>query len=60
MVTAGNHTVQKELRGGGAIAPLTYFGRYLIPISISGADYAHQITTCPSPGFSNIPTALQL
>ena len=50
----------QRTKGGGAIAPLTYFGICLIPISISGEDYAHQITTYPSPEFSDIPAALQL
>ena len=44
---------------GGAMAPPD-LGRSVTPISKQGggADYAHQITTCP-PGFSDLPTALQ-
>ena len=29
------------------------------PNPTRGADYAHLMTTCPSPGFSDLPTALQ-
>ena len=35
------------------------FERSVNPISTGVADYAHHITTC-SPGFSDLPTALQL
>ena len=35
-----------------------YFDRSINPILTRGADYAHPITTCPPPGFSDLPTAL--
>ena len=43
---------------GAAIAPPD-FGRSVNPISTMGADNAHRITT-GTPGFSDLPTALQL
>ena len=39
---------------------LTDFGRSINPISIKGADYAHQLTARPSPGFLDLPTVLTL
>ena len=43
---------------GGAMAPPD-FGRSVNPISTRGTDYAHLITI-GTPGFSDLPTALQL
>ena len=43
--------------GGGGRAP-PVFCRSVNPVSIRGAHYAHQITTCPPPGFSDLATAL--
>ena len=43
--------------GGGAMAPPD-FVRSVNPISTRGTDYAHLITT-GTPGFSDLPTALQ-
>ena len=28
------------------------------PLTLPGTDYAHHITTCPPPGFSDLPTTL--
>ena len=39
---------------------LTDFGRSTNPISIRGANYGHQITARPSPGFLDLPTGLTL
>ena len=41
----------------GAIAPPD-FARSVYPILVRGAHYAHQITTCPPPHFSDPPTAM--
>ena len=45
------------VRGEGTHLPPSDFGRSVNPISTSGADYTHLITTC-TPGFSDLPTAL--
>ena len=64
LARAGALTQRLSLRAigtvetGGAPSPHLNFNRSVSPISISGADYAHDIiTTCPSV-FSVLPTAL--
>jgi len=42
-------------RWGQLLSPPPIFGRLVNPIPIKGADYAHQITTCPSRFLDNAP-----
>ena len=50
----------QEPGGGGQEADLPLdFSRSVDPIPIRVANYAHHITTCPTPGFSDPPTALK-
>ena len=49
------HTGRGLADGGNCSPPPQIFGRLVNPIPIKGADYAHQITTCPSRFLDNAP-----
>ena len=49
---------QDRGKGRGSTTSPLIFGRSVNPISTRGADYARHITTCPPPGFSDLPMAL--
>ena len=54
-----NHVDHKDVapRGAGGAMASPDVGRSVNPISIKGTDYA-QLTTTGTPGFSDLPTAL--
>ena len=43
------YRAERKRVGIGAIVPPPDFGRYANPFSTKGVNYAHQITTSPSP-----------
>ena len=45
--------------GSGGAKAFPNFGRSVNPISTGEADYAYQIILAPTPGFSDLPTALE-
>ena len=60
-VSSGSSCLRLGRWNQGTMPPTPQdFARYVNPISIRGADYAHQITARPSPGFLDLPTGLTL
>ena len=57
VVVSHDRAVGAGGKAGGALPPPN-FGRSVNPVWTRGANYARHITTCPPPGFSDLPMAL--